>query len=518
VGSISERGAFPRAITLLAGVFTAVLVAVLWAAPKSQAAETIFWDNYSDSNVAFANIDGSGGGFLNMAGVTLDGPEGMAYDTVTNRLFVASSEGGAGGTGEILFINLDGSGAGVLNTAGAPLDTPEGIAIDPATRLVYWTNTGNESIGWARLDGSGGGSLNASGASVEGIYKIALDPVGGRVYWTSESSGSESISYANANNTGGGGLLSLSGATPPGNIRGLSVDPAGNRIYWLDTSNEKVGFASLGGGGGGDVNMTGSVFKSPYGLAFDPALGRFYWANYNSGTTEKTGAIGFVGLGGGGGGINFTTAPVHGPQDPVILKSPNGTGAPVATRSTKSRSSLECSSGSWAADYPGSFVYQAPRSLAYQWTRNGTAISGATATTFSAKSAGSYACAVTATNQTGTASQASAAVKVNAAKVKLNVKKKVTVKAGGVAKFKIKAVNQGDIQSGKAKVCVKVPKKAKADLKAPKCKTLGKLKGRGKKGGPLKIKVGKEAAGTYKVTFALKGAPGKPAKAKIQVK
>lgn len=520
MSSTIERGVSQRTIAVVAGIFAVVLAAVLWVAPRSQAAEVIYWDNYSGDTVAFAGIDGNGGGPLNMAGVTLDDPEGMAYDSVTNRLFVASSGGGPSGDGEILFVNLDGSGAGVLNTAGAPVLNPEGIAVDPATRMIYWTNTGDpDSIAWARLDGTGGGPLNTSGGPVDNIYKLAIDPVGGRVYWSNNppDEGPESISYANANNTGGGGVLSLAGATPPEDIRGLAIDPAGNRIYWLDTTEEKVGFASLGGGGGGDVNMTGSTFESPYGLAFDPTQGKLYWANYNSGTKEGAGAIGFATLSGAGGGINIATAPVYGPQDPVVLKSPSGTGAPAVTRSPKSRSSLSCSAGTWAADYPGSYVYQAPRAFAYQWSRNGAPVAGATASTLAVKSPGSYACGVTATNQTGSAAQASGVVKVKAAKVKLTVKKKVAVKPGGIAKFTVKGVNQGDLQSGKARACVKLPKGAKGVLKAPKCKTLGKLKGRGKHGSVLKIKVGNEAAGTYKVTFTVQGSPGKPAKAKIVV-
>jgi DNA-binding beta-propeller fold protein YncE len=514
-------GIVPRwAAAVCAGILVVAFSAMLWFGSTARAAEVVYWDNYSDDTVAFAGIDGNGGGLLNLAGVTIDSPEGMAYDSVTNRLFVASSSGGPGGNGEIVFVNLDGSGAGVLNTAGAPVDAPEAIAVDPVTRIVYWANVEGtaDSIGWARLDGSGGGSLNTSGAPVEEIYKLAIDPVGGRVYWTNEpASGPQFISFANANNTGGGGTLSLAGATPPEGITGLSVDPAGNRIYWLDQSGERVSFASLSGGSGGDVNLAGSVFKDPYGLAFDPSIGRFYWANYNSATKEQAAAIGFVNLAGGGGAINIATAPVHGPQDPVILKSPSGTGVPTVTRSTTSRASLSCSTGSWGADYAGSFVYQAPRAFAYQWTRNGTPIAGATATTFNAKSVGQYACSVTATNQTGSAAQTSAAVKVNSAKVKLAVKKKIVVKAGGVAKFKVKGVNQGDIQSKKARVCVKLPKSAKGILKAPKCATLGKLKGRGKHGSILKVKVGKTATGTYKVTFSVHGSAGKAAKSKIVV-
>ena len=121
------------------------------------------------------------------------------------------------------------------------------------------------------------------------------------------------------------------------------------------------------------------------------------------------GAFGFVGLGGGGGAINIATAPVNGPQDPTILKSPTGTGAPALTRDPKAKANLTCSPGTWAADFPGSSVYQAPRTFAYQWTLNGAAIAGATASTYSATSPGTYACLVTAVNQSGAASQTSAA-------------------------------------------------------------------------------------------------------------
>jgi hypothetical protein len=209
---------------------------------------------------------------------------------------------------------------------------------------------------------------------------------------------------------------------------------------------------------------------------------------------------------------------VAGPQDPVILKSPSGTEAPAISRDAKSRANLSCTVGAWATDYPGSFVYQAPREFTYQWSRNGALQGGPTsAPTFVAKSAGSYACAVTAANQAGSASQGSAVIKVKPAKFKLTAKKKAKVKAGGVAKFKLRAVNQGDLQSHKLRVCVKLPKKAKGALKGSKCKTLGKLRARGKRSFALKIKTAKSAGGAYKVTFALHGGPGKPPKAKVIV-
>jgi hypothetical protein len=366
--------------------------------------------------------------------------------------------------------------------------------------------------------------LNTSGASLESPYKIALDPVAGKVYWANTKPEPNSISWANVNGSGGGNL-DLSGAPAPEGITGLSVDPVGGRIYWLDRNEERIGFASLSGGGGGEVNLAGVTFgennlmDNPYGLAFDPSVGRLYWANYNQDSTNAN-AIGFVNLAGGSGGITPAVAPVDGPQDPVILKSPTATGAPAVGRDASNPAALTCPTGSWAGDYAGSFVYQAPRSYGYQWSLNGAAVAGATSSTFTATTPGAYTCTVTATNQTGSASQTSgAAATVKAAKVKLTVKpKKAKAKAGKTARFKVQALNQGDLQSGKAKLCVKLAGKAKKALKAPECKTLGKVGGRQKRNAKLKLKVKPDAdPGNYKITIQVKGSAGKAGKATVKV-
>lgn len=501
-----RRGHRPLAVG--SALIALAFVALFAFASRAQAAETVYWDNYGGSpdSVSFANIDGTGGGTLNTGSQVVNNPEGMAYDTVTNRLFVASASGN-----QLLAINLDGSGASPFTAPGAPIETPEGVAVDPATGTIYWENTkGEGSIAWAKLDGSAGGVLSTAGVTLSSpCCRIALDPAAGRIYFINGSK----LAYVNVNNTGGG-ELSLTGSTLVPGGEGLAVDDAAGRVYFLDGS--KIGYANTNGSGGGDVSLGSGVINGPWGLALDPSLNRLYWGNESNGK-ERANAIGFVGTDGlGGGGISVATAPVESPQDPVILKSPTGTGAPAITRSPKLPAELTCSTGGWGADYPGSFVYQAPRSLAYQWTRNG-AVLGSGPNVITATAPGSYACTVTATNQTGTASQGSAAVKVKAAKLKLSTKKKAHAKPGQVVSFKLKAANQGDLQSKNAKVCVKLPKSAKGELKAPKCKSLGKLKGRGKKSATLKIKVLDSAGGTYKVTFQVKGAAGKAAKAKIIV-
>lgn len=505
---------------LAVGLFALGLAVLLAFTARSQAAELLYWNNYDGDpdTIGVADITGSGGGALNLTGTVLSGPEGMAIDPIGNRLFVASSD-----NDQIIVADLNGSGASVFNTTGAPIDSPMGVVVDPVTKKIFWVNTDSPdeegSIAWANLDGSGGGPLNITGVAVDGAYRIGLDPVGGRVFWANTGSSPDAIAFAKTDNTGGGGILNLSGATPPDGITGFSVDPAAGRIYWINNStSDTLSFASLGGGAGGDVSLVGAIVNNPFGLAFDPSLGRFYLGNYGN-SEDRTGAIGFLNLAGGGGGITPITAPVDGPQDPLVLKSPSGTGAPTIARSTKNRSSLTCSQGTWAADFAGSFVYQAPRTFAYQWTLGGAPIAGATAPTLAASSPGSYACTVTAANQAGSGAQTSSPIRVKAAKVKLTTKRKARVKAGGVATFKVKGVNQGDLKSKKARVCVKLPKKAKGALKAkPKCKVLGKVKGGGKDSAKLRIKVGNDAQGTYRVRFQVKGSPGKAAKAKIVVR
>ena len=80
--------------------------------------------------------------------------------------------------------------------------------------------------------------------TVESMYKLALDPVSGRVFWTTDlRSGPETIDFANANNSGGGGTLNLAGASAPESIRGMAVDP--EQPHLLAGSRRKGLFASL---------------------------------------------------------------------------------------------------------------------------------------------------------------------------------------------------------------------------------------------------------------------------------
>jgi hypothetical protein len=497
-------------------LLAAVCAVTLLVAPSAQGAELLYWDNFGDGTVSFADASGNGGGPLNLSGIRIDGPEGMAIDSATGRIFVADSGGVEGRTGQIVAVSLDGSGAKVFSAPGAPVSIPAGIAIDPATRTAYWSNSRTNTIAWARLDGSAGGTLNTAGASVRVPARVALDVPGGRIYWVNAATNPELISFARLDNSGGGDL-DLSGATPPDDLKGLSLDPTAGRIYWLNNNLGSIGFASLAGGGGGDLAIPAqAAFSDPFGLAFDPQVGRFYWGNFGN-LNDRPGAIGFADLAGGGGGISIATAPVNGPQDPVILKSPTGTAAPALTRSAKSRTELSCSTGEWAPDFAGSFVYRGPSKFAYQWTRDGTPLAGATASTLNATAAGAYSCTVTASNQAGAATQASASATVKPGKLKLTLKRSVVTKPGRLAKLKLRISNVGDLATERAQLCLKTGKRAKA-LEPLKCKKLPRIPAGAGLAGTLQLRVGAGASGTYRVKLSVKGAPAKAATAKVVVR
>jgi hypothetical protein len=133
-------------------------------------------------------------------------------------------------------------------------------------------------------------------------------------------------------------------------------------------------------------------------MAIDPTAGLIYWANLGND------AISFVKLDGSGvgGQVNISGAASSDPRFLTLLRAPSGAGAPrIHRRGSRAGPVLSCSQGSWAPDLPGSFLYRAPQTFAYQWSRDGAEIAGATHSTYTAFAGGSYTCRVTASNAAG---------------------------------------------------------------------------------------------------------------------
>jgi DNA-binding beta-propeller fold protein YncE len=395
---------FLRRLVLLGG---ALAITAASLPSLASAADRVYWTNETNpgASVSFANLDGSGGGGdLNTVGATpLNIPRGVAIDPAAGRLYIANYNGNS-----ISFANLDGSGGGDVNTGGATLSGPIGIAVDSGAGRVYWANSSGV-ISFANVDGSGGGDLNTAGATVKSPAGVALDPVGGRLYWSNRGIGG-GISFANLDGSGGGDVTTT-GATVV-TPEGVALDPARERIYWANTSlSKKISFANLNGSGGGDLSTTGATVELPTGVAIDAVRGRILWGN-----AGLAAGISFANLDGSGGGgdLNLSGATVSDPVFPALLEAPRSVQPPlIGASSLEAGATLSCSKGTWTTDVPWSQLYRAPQTFAFQWSRDGQAIPGATNSSQVATTAGAYACTVTASNAAGASSKASPPVSVS---------------------------------------------------------------------------------------------------------
>jgi hypothetical protein len=389
---MTGQAGFGRRIGVL--LIAAGLLA-LASAPAALGADRIYWGNGDNDTISYANLDGTGGGGeLNLTGATPSGPRGVAIDAAAGRIYWANQ-----GNDTISYANLDGSGGGgQVNITGAPAAQPHGLAIDPGAGRIYWANSDN-TIAYANLDGSGGAPLDTSGATPSDPYGTVIDPATGRIYWANRVT--YTISYANLDGSGGGGELDVSGA-PIIKPHGVTIDPATGRIYWTNLDST-IGYANIDdSGGGGKLETPGANDKGAIGMAIDPSLGRMWWGNLGNDT------ISWANLDGSGGGVlDITPATASAPRFVAILRAPSGTGAPQIAGGSTPGSVLSCSQATWAPDVLPSFLYRAPQSVAYQWTRDGADIAGATDTSYTAYAPGDYRCRATATNAAGSTSQTS---------------------------------------------------------------------------------------------------------------
>ena len=95
-----------------------------------------------------------------------------------------------------------------------------------------------------------------------------------------------------------------------------------------------------------------------------------------------------------------------------MLKAPVNTVRPAISGGAKTGKEMTCQNGTWAPDLLGAFLYRAPASFgAYQWQKDGTDISGADQSTFTPTQSGDYTCTLKATNQAGSTSSQTSAVK-----------------------------------------------------------------------------------------------------------
>jgi len=338
---------------------------------------------------------------------------------------------------------------------------PVGVAIDAAAGRIYWANQ-SDLIRGAPLEGGGTvDTLTFPGPGFPG--GVAIDTAGW-IYWANEDDWIQRVPLA-----GGGGRYPEKVYGPANGVKtpsGVAVDPAAGRIYWANNGDNTIRGGKLTGGGAVDT-LYGPAdgVSGPVGVAIDPPAtaqiisinqeswlyplsgglspavriinwlinhighgrnsgGRIYWTNQiYRGANQWDNTILGAPLEGGGtvdtlySGSGGSVGPIVAGDDQwgspkflAVLRAPLGTGAPTISGRGLVLQPFFCSQGDWVADLPGSFLYRAPQSFAYQWMLNGSDIGGATLDAYTPEERGNYSCRVTATNQAGSTAQTSAAV------------------------------------------------------------------------------------------------------------
>ena len=182
---------------------------------------------------------------------------------------------------------------------------------------------------------------------------------------------------------------------------------AADSIYWSrEDGSNSIRYGPLSGDNGGSTPAQ-TLFNDggrPCGVALNPAAGKAYWANWDSGEI-RVGNLDGTGtastLFGGESSSLFT----------ALLRKPAFTERPAISGGAKVGRELTCRA-SFAPDLLGAFLYRAPASVDYQWKKGAAII--ASGQTFTPTEAGDYTCTVAATNQAGDTVQTSAVKKVKA--------------------------------------------------------------------------------------------------------
>jgi PKD domain-containing protein len=326
------------------------------------------------------------GGDLSTTGATANIPQGVALDPPAGRIFYSQPN-----TKTISYANLDGSGGGDLTISGVTVNGATGIAVDPNLGRIYWANHG--VISYADLDGSNAHNLNTFGATAGDFSGLALDPGAGRIYFADRFS--NKLSYVKLDDTGGADLPIAGGSGNPVEApTGVAIDDATGQIYWTNEFGS-IYTAGLDGSNPHPVGIIGKTVSDPKGVAIDPDAGLLFWGNDSDKTISSTG------LSSPGGWDQDT--PFTGNAYPVLLKAPVAAGAPAISGGSTTGSLLSCSAGNWASDVLAEHFYRSPETIAYQWKLNGADIGGATSSTHTAATAGTYTCSVTASNPAGSA-------------------------------------------------------------------------------------------------------------------
>jgi YVTN family beta-propeller protein len=249
-------------------------------------------------NGTVAALNGSGPTAGNESANVTVGPDpwGIAFDPVSNQLFVANANACLGGlcNGTVSVVNVSGPSTFSVLTNITVGPTPQGVAFDPATDQIFVVNNG-------ACVGSG---CNGTVSVIDPTNDSVVDTigVGASPYDLAYDAGTDQVFVTDSNDCFGyncdGGVSVINASGPLADTivatvvvgaepRGLAYDPTSDRVF-VSNFDDCLGSACNGtvsviddsGPSADSAIATFPVGPSPWGEAYDPDTGEVFVADH----------------------------------------------------------------------------------------------------------------------------------------------------------------------------------------------------------------------------------------------
>ncbi|XP_033637179.1 very low-density lipoprotein receptor-like [Asterias rubens] len=166
---------------------------------------------------------------------------------------------------------LDTDGTGNPVTLMDRVETADGIAMDWIHRKVYWTDTGNNSIGVTCFNTAQTKTLFTT--EIDEPRAIVVDPETGFMFWT-EWGQLPSIQRAGMNGNFRTAIVDSNLAWP----NGMTIDYAGEMLFWIDAKLHTLSTCDFNGAGRRTIINSPSLLPHPFAISvFEDSV---YWTDW----------------------------------------------------------------------------------------------------------------------------------------------------------------------------------------------------------------------------------------------
>ncbi|KAL3836576.1 hypothetical protein ACJMK2_021998 [Sinanodonta woodiana] len=216
---------------------TLVLHFVLMLSLDGQSLDNLA-DNFlvfvDSNNVSVYRMEISSYTFANMSLQSISNPIAIDYDP-NNGVIIWTDVG----LHRIFSASLTGNNQTTIRTLST-LSVTDGLAVDAVSRLLFYTDTGNDIIAVLSFDGSVQKTIINN--SLYEPRAIVADPITGTIFWTDWGNMSK-IEKANYDGSNRQQLITTGLVWP----NGLAADIQAGVIFWCDAGTEKIERANVDG-------------------------------------------------------------------------------------------------------------------------------------------------------------------------------------------------------------------------------------------------------------------------------